>query len=113
MTAVSWRPALPRGLRAVALALPAAVARLRRDPPPERAALVGLLVVAVAGVVGGQAFGPAYVPPGIQVVPLLGGGLLLRRKAMRLLVVVAGCLLYDVLVFGSTSSGRAPWSSCW
>jgi len=101
MTAVSWRPVLPRGLRAVVLALPAGVTRLRRDPPPEQAALVGLLVIAMVGVVGGQAFGPAYVPPGIQVVPLLGGGLLLRRKAMRVLVaVVAGCLLYDVLVLG-------------
>ena len=57
-------------------------------------ALVGLsLLIAV----GGDAFGFGILPPGVQVLPLLGGGLLLQRRSMRaLVVVVAACLVYDV-----------------
>ena len=100
-TAVTRRPMLPRGLRAVVLALPAAVTRLRRGPPPEGAALVCLVGLAVLAIAGGKAFGPELVPSGVQVIPLLGGGLLLRRRAMRALVaVVAGCLLYGIVDLG-------------
>lgn len=100
--AAARRPsAASRALRAVLLALPAAVTRLRRDPPDERAALVGLVLLALAGVLGAKVVGAAYAPPVIQVVPLLGGGLLLRRLAMRqLLTVVALCLVYGVYDLG-------------
>jgi len=53
--------------------------------------------LAVGSLVAGRALGPAIVPPGVQILPLLGGALLLRRAAMRaLLVVVAVCLAYDL-----------------
>ena len=75
--------------------------RLRRDPPEERVALVSLMLLAVAGSAGSAVFGPQLVPPGVQVIPLLGGGLLLRRRPMRLLTAVcAACLLFDAVVMG-------------
>ena len=89
---------LPGLVAAVALALPRGVTRLRRSPPPEGPALVGLVLLAVLFTVGGALVGFSAFPPGVQVLPLLGGGLLLRRRSMRLLmVVVAGCLTYDVV----------------
>ena len=92
---------LPRGLRRVVLALPATVTRLRRDPPNEKVALVGLVLLAVGGIVLGRVVGPEWVPPGIVVLPLLGGGLFLRPVAMRrLIVVVALCLTYAVVDLG-------------
>lgn len=95
------RRGAPRGLRTVVLALPRAVTRLRRSPPPEPVALAGLITIAVLVVLSGSALGPGVVPPVAQVLPLLGGGLLLGTRAMRrLVVVVAGCLLYDVLAMG-------------
>lgn len=85
------------GVRAVLLAPPRAVTHLRRSPPPERPALVGLVVLSIAIVVLGRPAGPEFVPPGLQVLPLLFGGLLLRRASMRgLMLVVAACLTYDV-----------------
>jgi hypothetical protein len=43
-------------------------------------------------------FGVGFFPPGLLVLPLLGGGLLLRRRSMRvLMVVVALCLVYDLV----------------
>lgn len=99
--AAARRRALPRGLVAVLLAPPRAVTRLRRHPPPEQAALVGLVALAFSVVVGGELFGPELVPPGAQILALLGGGLLLRRAAMRLLVLVVYlCLLYAVVDLG-------------
>ncbi|MCW2715819.1 MAG: serine phosphatase [Frankiales bacterium] len=95
------RVRLPRAASAVALALPRAVTRLRRDPPGERLALCVLMLVAVAGVAGSTLVGPQVIPPGVQVLPLLGGGLLLSRQPMRLLIlVVTACLLYDVAALG-------------
>ena len=86
-----------RALRAVVLALPRGITRLRRSPPPERAALAALVALSLLTLVAGRVLGPGLVPPVFQVVPLLGGGLLLRRAQMRqLLVVVAACLLYEV-----------------
>ena len=88
---------VPRSVAAVVLALPRGIARLRRSPPPERPALVGLVGFAVLLVVGGETLGAEYVPPSAQVLPLLGGSLLLRREAMRaLIIVVAACLAFDV-----------------
>ena len=98
LPAVITRLRVPRPVAAVVLALPRGVTRLRRSPPPEGPALVGLVVLAVLVVLGGALLGPQWVPPGVQVLPLLGGGLLLRRRGMRvLMVVVAACLVYAVL----------------
>jgi hypothetical protein len=94
------RGRLPRLVAAVVLALPRGVTRLRRSPPPEGPALVGLVVLAVLIAVGGTVLNFELLPPGVQVLPLLGGGLLLRRRSMRLLVVVvAGCLAYDLATY--------------
>jgi len=94
------RGRLSRLGRAVVLALPRGITRLRRSPPPEGPALVGLVALAVLAAVGGVAFGVELLPPGFQVLPLLGGGLLLQRRSMRvLMVVVAGCLAFDLWKF--------------
>lgn len=96
---------LRRGVDAVLLALPRGVTRLRRSPPSEGPALVGLIALAVGLLVAsrmlGPTLGPAIFPPGVQILPLLGGALLLRRAAMRaLLAVVAACLVYDLYALG-------------
>ena len=92
---------VPRGVRSVLLLLPRAVTRLRRDPPSERVALPALIALAVLSLIGGEVFGPAIVPPGFQILPLLGGGLLLGPRAMRWLLLVVGlCLLYDLVDLG-------------
>lgn len=95
------RSGATRGLVAAAFAMPRALTRLRHSPPPEPVALAGLVLLALLLVVAGEALGPAVVPPGAEVLPLLGGGLLLGTRAMRrLVVVVALCLAYDVAVLG-------------
>ena len=101
LPAALTRGRLPRLVAAVVLALPRGVTRLRRSPPPEGPALVGLVVLSLLVAVGGMVFGVRLLPPGVQVLPLLGGGLLLRRRTMRvLMVVVAACLAYDVYRVG-------------
>ena len=101
LPAVLTRGRVPRLAGAVLLALPRGITRLRRSPPPEGPALIGLVVLAVLGLVGGAVLGPRLVPPAVQVLPLLGGALLLRRRSMRaLMVVVAACLAYDLWMLG-------------
>lgn len=101
MTRPPARSRVPDRARAVTSALPDAVTRLRRNPPPEHFALAGLMVFAVLAVVAGRVVGPSIVPPGFQIIPLLGGGLLLGRRAMRkLLVVVALCLAFNIATLG-------------
>ena len=98
LPAALLRGRLPRLVAAVVLALPRGVTRLRRSPPPEGPALVGLVLLSLLVALGGMLLGVRLVPPGVQVLPLLGGGLLLRRRTMRvLMVVVAACLVYDVV----------------
>src|SRR3954453_23652035 len=95
------RPLLSRGVRAVLGAVPQAVTRARRNPPPEGVTLVALMVVSALLLFLGLAVSHVTFPPGAQVLPLLGGGLLLRRQAMRrLLLVVAVCIVWDVLALG-------------
>ena len=87
----------PRG-SAVRSAQARLVTRLRRAEPGERTWLA--VLVAVAGILlyGSLRFGPAVVPPVLQTLPLLTGGLLLGRRALRrLLLVVAGCLVVAVV----------------
>jgi len=94
-------PRVPKGARAVVLALPRGVTRLRHRPPPERWALLGLLLLSVVLLAGGEVFGKEWFPTSTQVIPLLGGGLLLRPWAMRrVIVVVALCVVYDVVRLG-------------
>ena len=85
-------PGLPRALtRSLSLS------RLRRDPPSERLSLAGLVLLAVLLLVGGRRLGVEWVPPAAQVLALLGGGLLLTRRSMRvLLAVCAACLAYEL-----------------
>jgi len=94
-------PAPLRWVEAVLLALPRAVTRLRQNPPPERRALVLLVLLAVALMASGFLWRSQVVPSSLQVIPLLGGALLLRRRAMRqLMVVVAGALVVDLSIDG-------------
>ncbi len=82
-----------RGLRVV----PGLLSRLRREPPPERVALAGLVVASLLLLLGSRRLGVQWVPPAAQVLPLLGGGLLLGRRSMYVLMAVcAGCLAYEV-----------------
>ncbi len=92
-----------RTARAMALALPRGVTRLRRRPPAEPVALLGLVGLSLLLVVGSVLLGQAVVPSSSQVLPLLGGALLLRRRAMRqLVVVVALVLVLDLARAGLT-----------
>jgi hypothetical protein len=91
---------VPSGARAVGLALPRAVSSLRHSPPSEPLALAALVALALLSLAGSLVLGVAYVPPGFQVLPMLGGGLLLRPRAMRwLLLVVAACLVVNLLYY--------------
>ncbi len=82
-------------------AVPRAISRVRREPPPESTALWGLASLAVGLLISGLSFGLEAVPSAAQALPLLFGGLLVSRPAFRLLVaVVAGCLLVDVVALG-------------
>ena len=90
-----------RAVRAVLLAGPAAITRLRRNPPDERLATVALLVLTVLLVLGRAATGRELFPTASHVIPLLGGALLLRRQAMRLLIAVVAVLVaVDLAVNG-------------
>ncbi len=75
--------------------------RLRREPPPERLALTGCMLLSLMLLVGAVTIGPGLVPPSAQVLPVLAGGLLLGRGAIRrLLALVALTLLADVIDLG-------------
>jgi hypothetical protein len=95
------RLSVTRGARLVVEAVPRAVTRARRNPPPESVTLFGLVAAAALLLLGGTVVSESAFPPVSQVLPLLVGGLLLRGRAMRrLLVVVAICLAWDVVVLG-------------
>ena len=94
-------PRITRILRTVLLALPRAVTRLRHSPPDERLALPALVLLSLLSIPGSEAFGLEVVPTAMQVVPLLGGALLLRTVAMRwLLLAVAVSVGYDLVDVG-------------
>jgi len=89
---------VPSGARAVTSALPRAVSSLRHSPPRESLSLVGLVLLSLLSLLGNVLLGPELVPPVFQTLPMLGGGLLLRPRSMRwLLLVVATCLVVNVL----------------
>jgi hypothetical protein len=82
-------------------AVPGLVTRARRNPPPENVTLGGLLIVSGLLLLGSLVVSASVFSPSTQVLPLLGGGLLLRRAAMRrLLGGVAICLVCDVIALG-------------
>ncbi len=100
-SAAPLRSRLRRAGARVLYAVPRGVTALRRSPPPEQPALVVLVLLSLLTVVGTQELGPELVPPGVQVLPLLAGGLLLRRRGMRVLgAVVLACLAYGVRTLG-------------
>lgn len=106
------RPALRRRSRArralveLGTALPRALTRLRRNPPDEGAALLVLVLLSVGGAVGNVVLGQFLVPPAALVVPLLGGGLLLGRRALRwLFAVVALCVIAELVFRGFVVEG--------
>ena len=88
-------------LRAVFGAVPGLVTRARRNPPPEGVTLAALLLAAGLILLGGVVGSPEAFPPAAQVLPLLVGGLLLRRRAMRWLLGGVGlALACDLVVLG-------------
>ena len=81
--------------------LPARLLRLRRDAPSERFVFGVLATMALLALYGGLQYGVSVVPGVVMVLPLLGGGLLLGRVALRwLLALVVGCLAVEVAEFG-------------
>ena len=88
-------------------AVPRALTRARREPPPEPAVVAVLVTFSVVLLVAGLAIDERAVPPVTQVLPLLFGGLLLGRRGMRQLVaVIAVCLVWDLFALGW--SGTRP-----
>ncbi len=76
-------------------------ARWRRDQPEERTLLGALIGASLLRLYLGVEHGVDAFPPVMQVLPVLAGGLLLGRHAMRaLVVVVLACLAYDVHRWG-------------
>ena len=86
-----------RGRRGLLGVGPGLLARVRRDPPSERVSLTVLALLSVLLLVSGHRLGVQWAPPASQVLPLLGGGLLLGRRSVRLLIaVVAACLAFEM-----------------
>jgi hypothetical protein len=82
-------------------AVPRALTHARREPPAEALVVAVLIGLAVVLLLAGLTMSQRAVPPVSQVLPLLFGGLLLGRRAMRqLIAVVALCLLWDLLALG-------------
>lgn len=97
--ALGMRRSGPARVAALALgAVPTFVTRLRHHPPPEQVAFAGLVLLAGLATLGGALWSASVFPPVFLALPLMFGGLLLARKALRwLIVIVSACLLYDVL----------------
>jgi hypothetical protein len=82
---------------------PGLVGRLRRDPPPEGLALAVLDLGALAATIAGDRWSMTQFPPVLMALPLLLGGVLLRRKALiHLSFVVMACLAFDLYRQGIT-----------
>ena len=99
-TPVSPSAGLARLARRVLGAAPRVVRRLREKPPAEWVGLALLLLLTGFSTAFG-AGAKEWFPPAFLVVPLIVGGLLLRTRAMRiLLAAVAVCLVVDIVVLG-------------
>jgi len=90
---------LSRALLQAAGALPRALGRVRQDPPAARVSLVVLALLALALFAVGVGVSVELAPPSTLALPLLGGGLLLGRRAMRLLLLVVLACLAGYLSF--------------
>jgi hypothetical protein len=75
--------------------------RLRRDPPAEQTVLM-LLVAAAGGMtLAGAVWSTSFFPPVMLALPLLFGGLMVGRKALRqLAVLVLLFLVIDIIDLG-------------
>jgi hypothetical protein len=105
------RVRVPRPVGALANALPAGLTRLRRTPPAEPVALLVLVLIAVTATAANAVVDNGLITTSVQVVPLLGGGLLLGRRALRWLFVVVGLSVFAELVFdGLGMAGVRPGS---
>ncbi len=72
--------------------------QLRRDPPEESHALLGLVLLSMALFGVSLVVGGAWAPPGLQALPLLLGGLLLRRGPyLRLSALCAVAVVVQLL----------------
>jgi len=99
--------AWPGQVRRVLLALPRALTRLRRQPPPQHVSLAVLLALSLMELVGTLYVNERLFPPSSQVLPLLLGGILLGRRALsRLVLVVVAGLVCMYAVLGA--AGAAP-----
>ncbi|MCU1672191.1 MAG: serine phosphatase [Frankiales bacterium] len=82
-------------------AVPRLITRARRNPPPQNVTLTVLLSVSALLLLGGLVVNEAVFSPSTQVIPLLVGGLLLGRHALRrLLLFVALSLVWALLALG-------------
>ncbi|HWG94788.1 MAG TPA: hypothetical protein VNU66_11235, partial [Mycobacteriales bacterium] len=109
MTAPARRGSLLRSAAAVLLLVPRGVTALRRDPPPQGVTLALVLLLAAVLTLGADVVGIAVLPTATLVVPLLVAGLLLDRRATRVVVAaVALGALHDVVRFGFGLTGVRP-----
>ncbi|MCU1587118.1 MAG: serine phosphatase [Frankiales bacterium] len=75
--------------------------RLRRDPPAEQTVLLLLVALATLITVLGETWSTELFPPAELTLPLLFGGLMLARKALRQLAVfVVLFLVFDLVQLG-------------
>ena len=100
---MSRRLHVPRLADRLVGALPRTITRVRTDPPHESLALGLLVMLSLAALLAAVQLGARWFPPSYQVLPLLGGALLLGRRAfLRLAVVVAAAAAgYFLLMAGS------------
>lgn len=90
-----------RVLSGVVAPVPRLVTRLRRDPPAEQTALVVLVLLAASATAAGIAWSTSVFPPVLLTLPLLFGGLMLRRSGLRQLAVfVSLFMVIDLLALG-------------
>ena len=85
-----------------------AVTRVRLSQPPEGAALVGLVLLSVSALVAAVTLSPRWFPPSFQVLPLLGGSLLLGRRAFLRLSAVVLLVLIAFFLHEKTTSYAPP-----
>ena len=87
---MSARLHVPQLADKVVGALPRTITKVRASPPPESLALGLLVLLSTSALLAAVQVGARWSPPSFQVLPLLGGALLLGRQAfLRLCAVVA------------------------
>ena len=102
---------VPRRVALVIGFVPGAVTRIRGNPPPEPLALASLVLLSMASLFAAVSWGSQWFPPSFQVLPLLGGALLLGRRAFLRLGVVVAPVLGTYFLHESASAYAAPGAS--